>query len=48
MSEGKSVADMTKEQIREWWASLSDEQKAEVSFYADAATWSAITRAIIR
>ena len=36
------------DEIREWWGSLSNGQREEVSFYADDAVWSRIVAAVGR
>lgn len=41
-----SVLEMSDFEIREWWQGLTDDQRGEVSFYADALVWQRIQRAV--
>jgi hypothetical protein len=41
-----SILNMSDFEIREWWQGLTENQRREVSFYADALVWERIQRAI--
>lgn len=40
-----SILDKSDFEIREWWRGLTEDQRGEVSFYADALVWGCIERA---
>jgi hypothetical protein len=41
-----SILDMSDFEIREWWQGLTENQRGEVSFYADAFVWERIQQAL--